>query len=292
VLTTTFSNSSAVFLNTQPFVVGNHGLGGAALFDGWVDEVRFSNGVARYTAAFTPAAAPFPSKTLPVGGNDDYTRTLMHFDGPNGQTTTVDSALCGNPKPWTLANGAIISNGNYLFGGASMICQNPAANQNCFTTNVDDFTVANMDFTIDCWFNTYSGDSTRRFIWGQCDNTAAASTIQTICEIQANNLLRATVCQAGSVSTAVVGHTPIALNTWYHIAFVRSGGNLILFLNGATEGSIAISGPANNPGTLFSIGMLGAYGLSFFGYIEEFRYSVGIARWTANFTPPTVAYGP
>jgi hypothetical protein len=27
------------------------------------------------------------------------------------------------------------------------------------------------------------------------------------------------------------------------------------------------------------------------GYIDEFRISKGIARWTSNFTPPTAPYG-
>jgi hypothetical protein len=26
-------------------------------------------------------------------------------------------------------------------------------------------------------------------------------------------------------------------------------------------------------------------------FLDEFRVSKGIARWTANFTPPTAAYG-
>ena len=32
-------------------------------------------------------------------------------------------------------------------------------------------------------------------------------------------------------------------------------------------------------------------GRDFDGYLDEIRISKGIARWTANFTPPTKAYG-
>jgi len=45
----------------------------------------------------------------------------------------------------------------------------------------------------------------------------------------------------------------------------------------------------------FGIATIGEYGASvgsllYPGYIDEFRLSVGIARWTSNFTPSTIAY--
>lgn len=36
------------------------GSGSAVLFDGYMDDLRITKGVARYTASFTPPAAPFP----------------------------------------------------------------------------------------------------------------------------------------------------------------------------------------------------------------------------------------
>jgi hypothetical protein len=47
----------------------------------------------------------------------------------------------------------------------------------------------------------------------------------------------------------------------------------------------------NNSAALFGIGSLGEYAVSrLYGYIDEFRISVGIARWTADFTPPSSEY--
>jgi hypothetical protein len=51
---------------------------------GYMDEVRISKGVARWTSAFTPATQPY--------GTDLYTVLLLHCDGENDSTTFIDSS--------------------------------------------------------------------------------------------------------------------------------------------------------------------------------------------------------
>jgi hypothetical protein len=48
---------------------------GASIFNGYIDELRVSNGIGRYTSNFTPAVAPFTT--------DTYTELLMHFENIN-----------------------------------------------------------------------------------------------------------------------------------------------------------------------------------------------------------------
>ncbi len=79
---------------------------------------------------------------------------------------------------------------------------------------------------------------------------------------------------------------------WYHVALVRNGANITGYLNG-----IGTSLTTTCPTTLYSsvvankvIGGQSGVARMFNGYIDDFRLTKGIARYTANFTPPTQAF--
>ena len=85
--------------------------------------------------------------------------------------------------------------------------------------------------------------------------------------------------------------TPIPLNTWTHVAVVRSGSTFTVYINGIADGIVTYAGaiPVISGATLF-IGTIDPSVNWLNGYIDELRFSNGIARWTANFTPPTAPY--
>lgn len=52
----------SIFDSNQPLVIGAlNSSGFIRFFDGWIDELRLSNGVARYTGNFVPPNEPFPN---------------------------------------------------------------------------------------------------------------------------------------------------------------------------------------------------------------------------------------
>lgn len=84
-------------------------------------------------------------------------------------------------------------------------------------------------------------------------------------------------------------------NEWTHIAIVRTGTALRMYINGihaATTSNTPIA--ANAIPDLAAPVYIGGdvvnkrYFLN--GWLDEFRISKGIARWAGNFTPPSVAY--
>lgn len=74
------------------------------------------------------------------------------------------------------------------------------------------------------------------------------------------------------------------LNQWVHFAIVRNNNVNTLYINGTAVGSGNQTYPVTN--NIFTIGGAPNYGFYFQGYIDDFRITSGIARYTSNFTPP------
>jgi hypothetical protein len=82
----------------------------------------------------------------------------------------------------------------------------------------------------------------------------------------------------------------IAINNWYHVALVRNGSTFTPYINGVA-GTTTTSSATLTASTLpLTIGAVGSVASFFNGYINDFRITNGIARYTAAFTPPTAAF--
>ena len=82
----------------------------------------------------------------------------------------------------------------------------------------------------------------------------------------------------------------VSLSTWTHVALVRSNATTKIYINGTQSG--ASWADITNYGTTkpLRIGIeYNGFGSAFTGYIDEVKISKGVARYTANFTPSTVA---
>lgn len=77
--------------------------------------------------------------------------------------------------------------------------------------------------------------------------------------------------------------------TWLHIALVRNGSDNMLFVNGTQLGTTWVDA-TNMPQAGLTIGASYVATSPLNGYMDDFRVSKGIARYTANFTAPTAAF--
>ena len=76
---------------------------------------------------------------------------------------------------------------------------------------------------------------------------------------------------------------------WAHIAYVRNGSNNMLFVNGTQLGSTWVDS-TNWAQTALTIGASYVATSPFNGYIDDFRVSKGVARYTTTFTPPAAPF--
>lgn len=204
---------------------------------------------------------------------DKYTKVMMHFD----ESAVKDEI--GNT--WTAANGAELSTAEKKFGASSLRMQS-SGTMYLELGSADVPSIDTEDFTGDVWFRMteWSQNAAYLFVfWGFPEDGSQRTTSVAI---RSNYINYEFAGANGTISYN------FSLNTWYHLAMVRSGTTGMIFVNGTLVKTVS-GVPSSIPCSSFLISSNMA-GNSYIGYLDEFRFSVGIARWTSNFTPPTQPY--
>ena len=234
----------------------------------------------------------FPIATpLTVAGNDSFTKILLHMNGADASTTFTDSNAGGSAHTWTAAGNAQIDTAEFEFGGASGLFD--GTGDWVTTPDSADFALGSGDWTVDFWFNSNAAGGTEKDLCGHGDGSTPALSSFHIYRTTGNVILATAF--VGGTGFTITGTTQFtnAVNTgWHHCALVRTGNTLKMFLDGVQEGgNVAITGTVNNSATIFAIGTAGTFTAApWQGWIDEFRLSVGVARWTTDFVPPTAQY--
>ena len=210
------------------------------------------------------------------------TKLLLPFDGTNGATTTSD--LSNTNATVTFNGTAQISTAQSKFGGSSLLLD---GDSDYLTIAASSNLSFDADFTIECWVKTSNsaleagGWWRRIFMLGSSNG---ADNLQ-IC-------LPDTYGNVYSNTTLITGNITLADGNWHHIVLCRSGTNLRYFVDGVQSGSTATTSQNFTGGADEGV-WIGKYGVGaghFDGYIDDFRITKGLARYTSNFTPPTSAH--
>lgn len=216
------------------------------------------------------------------GAIDAFTVALLHMDGANNGTTFTDEL----GTIWTPHVNTKTSTSDHKFGGSSMV--NDASSWLSGPLTV---TFGSGDFTVDFWMNLTSAATERRLFSQYIDGSNFMYVY-----INSNQTIQFSYKYGDVYLASYLFNTANLVGNWRHMAFVRSGNNFNLYQDGVVQTATVttdISGKSlsfiNSQWAIGSGRPASAFN-PFVGYIDEFRVSNGIARWTADFTPPIVPY--
>lgn len=173
-------------------------------------------------------------------------------------------------------SGVTVSTAQSKFGGKSLYFNGSSAKLVIPYSNVFDFGTG--DFTIDLWMYPQT-TSAEQSIFSSVATGGFFFSIRDASRMGIGRVLEAWDTTINASLTA---------NAWNHVAVVRSNSTVMLFINGVLKGSGTNTTSYSMGGDSIQIGAE-TNACYYNGYVDEFRVS-NVARWTANFTPPTAPY--
>jgi hypothetical protein len=202
---------------------------------------------------------------------------LLHGNGTNGSTTIIDSSP--SPKTVTAFGNAQISTAQSKFGGASLLFDGFG---DYLLSTSSDFVLGAGDFTIEAFVYANTASSYRSIM-------GITSGGQGGMGFAMNGTSEIVVTTPG----ISVDHTfaiSVLTQTWFHVALTRAQGSLRLFVNGSQAGTTQDNSKNYNQNRLVVGVDVNLVGQAINAYIDELRITKGVARYTANFTPPDAQF--
>jgi hypothetical protein len=204
---------------------------------------------------------------------------LLHGDGTNGSTTIVDSSP--TPKTVTAVGDAKISTAQSKFGGASIAFD--GIDSYLSVPSVSSTTLGASDFTVELW--VYPTTNTGEFLFWNANAGAYGLRLN-----WNNGTLFFLASLNGTSHFVNSGVTTLTINTWTHLAISRYGSVLDVYKNGTRVYQATTFTGTMVEGSQNIIGARTVSPIFFTGYIDDLRITKGVARYTANFTPPTAPF--
>jgi hypothetical protein len=200
---------------------------------------------------------------------------LLHCDGTDGSTTFNDSSSSAHTI--TAVGNAQLDTNEKKFGSASALFD--GTGDYLDVPNNADFAFGTGDFTLECWIYIISGNA-GVFDFRPTNTQGAYPTIF----IDGLSIYY-------FVNGVKISGTAPSTGSWSHIALTRSGTSTKIFVNGTQTGSTYTdtTNYQQSRVRLAELGFLG-FGYDLNGWMDEVRITKGIARYTANFTPPTAPF--
>ena len=224
------------------------------------------------------------AQNLDVAGIENVS-LLLHGDGANGSTTITDSSL--TPKIVTAVGNAQISTAIAdPFGNSTGVLAFDGTGDNLTVPDSGSFTMGTVDFTVECWVRLNNTSHVGPFA-----TTGTPVDFQGFFIGHVNGVLLFLADGNGLAPWDVsLSGGNINANLWTHVAGVRSENTFTSYVNGTQAATTTSSISLTNSNNILHIGGRAVPPQYLNGYIDDFRITKGVARYTGNFTPPTAPF--
>lgn len=218
---------------------------------------------------------------FPVNGDPYYSNVslLLPMTGANNSTTFTDYSP--SPKTITRAGDTKISTAQSKWGNGAGYFD--GTGDYLSIAQSAEMNLGTGDFTVEGWI--YNASRPTDQVIFQIGDDFLTSGLSF--GIRSSGLVfvynAASYISAGSVS----------LNAWNHLSLVRSWTSLKAYLNGAAVANSVTH--SNSLSGKYYVGVElynGTLYTRMNGYLQDIRITKGVARYTANFTPPIVPLSP
>ena len=247
------------------WAIGGEPGSGSYPFTGFIADTRVVKGSAIYTANFTPPTAPLTA----------ITNTKLLLNGTNAGVFDKSSVVgthdvyAGIESSTTQTK---FNSASIRFDGSGHIRMHFGLNARRFYTE---------DFTIEAWVYRDVQNVKHALFASAANYWLGGSGFGVF--IDSNNEL---IFTNNNITTSSSGLN-FPANTWKHVAVARDYDQVRMFVDGTLVATY-VRNWSMTDGTM-RIGTQSSQTDKFSGYMDDIRVTHGLARYTANFTPPTAA---
>jgi hypothetical protein len=236
---------------------------GDVRFHGYIADFRFVKGQVLYNSNFVPNSLPATSTGMDI--HLKGTESSIIDKTQNKTILSLEGNTTGSTTQVKFANSKSI----YVDGSGDNV-------------TITDLEMGSADLTFELWM--YQDDAQSASYRGIL--SASSYTDNYPFTLYTHNSTLQLWLNQTDPSPSVSG--PFTAFTWHHVAIVRNSGTWTLYIDGISIGTSTTGGTYNFTNTIdFVLGQRTGGLYDWKGYLQDVRFTKGVARYTSNFTPPT-----
>ncbi len=221
----------------------------------------------------------------PTAGEDPYfanVSLLLRGDGANGSTVFTDSSL--NNFTMSSFGNAQISTVESKYGGSSMYFD--GAGDYIQSPSSSAFAYGTGDFTVEMWLYPINGVSGFRTFYNNLLSAGNNNGFYLWTQPASAGFYSIDLLPSDVAYIIDSSGNNIAAAAWSHFAVCRSGTTVRIFVNGSQVSTATMTTNITATQIRLANPLGNSSGADWNGYIDDLRITKGVARYTANFTPP------